>query len=134
MVNKKSLQTRYYGPRTKFDIPNHAQQHIVALDVSVDDPVLMEVFEACKWYDGVRIDTAVTERICRKVDSTIHTLCRLTGHGSDLTFCHEVGGDDVCQGACDGTNKSERVTSQERMTKSKGVDMRDDKEGWEVTK
>jgi hypothetical protein len=57
---------------TEFDITNHAQEDVITLDVSMNDTVPVEMFK---------------------------TLTRLSRHGRDLAFGHEVGGDDVGEGA-----------------------------------
>jgi hypothetical protein len=53
---------------TEFDISGHAQEDIVAFDITMDDTVLVQVLQ---------------------------TLARLPRYGGDLTFCHQIGGDDI---------------------------------------
>src|SRR6266852_4229477 len=54
--------------RTEFDVTSETQQYIVALDVAMDDAVLMQMLQALR---------------CRP------TYC------SDLPFCHQVRQDNV---------------------------------------
>lgn len=54
--------------RTELDIARHAEEDVVALDVSVDDAVIMEVAKA---------------------------LARLARDGCNLSLSHQVAGDDV---------------------------------------
>jgi hypothetical protein len=54
--------------RNEFDVPSETQQHIVALDVAMDDTVLMQMLQALR---------------------------RLPTHCSDLPFCHQVRRNDV---------------------------------------
>lgn len=60
------------GTRTQFDVAVHAQQHVVTLDIAMDDAVPVQVFEALGGFPG---------------------------YGGYLTFGHQIGGDNVCQGA-----------------------------------
>ena len=53
---------------TEFNVTSETQQHFVALDVAMDDPVLMQMLQALR---------------------------RLPTHSSDLPFCHQVRNNNV---------------------------------------
>ena len=62
------LPVKSWDPLTEFDVTGHAQQDIITLDIAVDDTMSVQMFQA---------------------------LGGFSGYGGDLTFCHQISGNNI---------------------------------------
>jgi len=62
------LPVKSWDPLTEFDVTGHAQQDIITLDIAVDDTMSVQMFQA---------------------------LGGFSGYGGDLTFRHQISGNNI---------------------------------------